>query len=243
MIESLPALNRLFSCLYCNEECKDLNSLSSVSTHFYNGVHEFMMKEGNRPGIKSVVFERGMIGLEVDIFLFLNNVAFHGLANLDMSRIKKSAREPRLRVMLTGAEDPIIEQLAAFLCSSIKNVVIAEFISFFTFSDLTLCVKLLGSSTIRNLRFTFEILDDTKIPFIFSTMPKATECLSIRMFSQLQINDPAAFVRALYTNSITRIRLANHSFLQPPFPDFFGLPHTYWELFINEKLSNGSFEW
>ncbi|GMR56970.1 hypothetical protein PMAYCL1PPCAC_27165, partial [Pristionchus mayeri] len=237
-----PARNRIFYFLRSNEECTDLNNLSRVSTHFYHGVHEFMKKEHNRPGICELDLEKIYNGMKLEVLLFPANIAFYDLSNLGIGRFKKSMTYdmPTLEVTLTGGEDPIIEQVADILSSSINNVRIDEMFSVFSSSGLPLCAKLLASSTIGDLNFRIENLDDDMTPIIMSILSKATGDLYITVYGQLQVNDPEAFVRALNSSSASEIALYNSHDLESR---FFNLPLTFWEKFINEKLSNGSFKW
>ncbi|GMR57756.1 hypothetical protein PMAYCL1PPCAC_27954, partial [Pristionchus mayeri] len=230
MIESLPSAP-------LNDECTD----SQVSAHFHGRAEEFMRRNDNRPGLESVWLEKNSDGLEVYIDLFPSNVAFYDLANLGLERFKRTTGiwgTRTLKVTLTGLEDPIAEQLADFLSTSIKHVEIEENGGRLSSSDLYLCLKLLGESTIEDLRFRFVNLDYTMTPHVISILSRATKYVYIAVNKQPQFNDPAAFVQALYSSPVGDIGLFNHRS-----PLFFGLPRAFWERFLNENLSNGSFEW
>ncbi|GMR30620.1 hypothetical protein PMAYCL1PPCAC_00815, partial [Pristionchus mayeri] len=139
--------------------------------------------EHNRPGIFQVNLEEKIYnrenGMELRVRLSPANTAFYDLSKLGTIRFKRSMKgkhtiEVKLTVTLTGAEDPIIEQVADILSTSIQNVHIGDIgnISVFSSSDLSLCAKLLASSTIRNLHFYLENLNDTITPFIMSILSK-----------------------------------------------------------------------
>ncbi|GMR30619.1 hypothetical protein PMAYCL1PPCAC_00814, partial [Pristionchus mayeri] len=76
--------------------------------------------------------------------------------------------------------------------------------------------------------------------FIMSILSKATGSFGIHVYGQLQINDPATFLRALNSSSVSEVRLNDR---RDESTLLFDLPLTFWEKFINENLSNGSFEW
>ncbi|GMR57730.1 hypothetical protein PMAYCL1PPCAC_27925, partial [Pristionchus mayeri] len=199
-----------------------------------------MKREKNRPGIVGVTIKKEEDGLEVEIGHFPSNLPFYDLTRLDWGRIERLmyGDEPNLRVYLTGPEDPVIEQLADFLSSPIKEVIIGrnDADPRLSSSHLSMCAKLLGSSTMNKLVFNYPIIDDTTAPLIISVASRVANHLRFR-FSNLQIIDPAEFVRALFSSSFAHLRIFNtRSYL------FFGLDLTFWESFLNEHLSNGSFE-
>ncbi|GMR56997.1 hypothetical protein PMAYCL1PPCAC_27192, partial [Pristionchus mayeri] len=153
-----------------NEECTGLKNLPKVSDQFNGEVKEFTQKEKKRPRLSRVDLTKTWDGLEVRMVFFIgSNKDFCYMANLNMERFKISKggsiiRE--LQVTLTGAEDPIIEQLADILSTSIKIVNITyKCMAALSSSDLSLCAKLLASSTIGDLRFRLTILDGTMTPF------------------------------------------------------------------------------
>ncbi|GMR56792.1 hypothetical protein PMAYCL1PPCAC_26987, partial [Pristionchus mayeri] len=125
--------------------------VSQDSNHFNGEVKKFMQRKNKRPHLKCVFLTKNTAGLELEISLFPSKIAFYDLANLE--RFKKSMEddEPTLEVSLTGAEDPIIEQLAEFLSTSINFVHIYDYGSSFSSSDLSLFAELLASSTIKDL--------------------------------------------------------------------------------------------
>ncbi|GMR57723.1 hypothetical protein PMAYCL1PPCAC_27930, partial [Pristionchus mayeri] len=242
LIESLPwpARNRLFYFLRSDKECTDLNTLSQVSTHFHCGVKEFMRRENNRPGLWIVIFKYTEVGLDVEIILYPFNLPFYNLTILDMGRFKRTmidfSRVPALQVTLTGPEDPLIDQLGEFLSTSIEEVWIGEYRRGLTPTDLSLCAKLLSASTIEDLQFESVTLDDVTAPLILSIISRASNLLHLWSYTKPLITDPAEFVRALFSSSVGLVCIHNSS------PLFVGLSNAFWEKFLNEKLSNGSFE-
>ncbi|GMR57737.1 hypothetical protein PMAYCL1PPCAC_27932, partial [Pristionchus mayeri] len=199
-----------------------------------------MAREKNRPGINEVIVKKTEVGLNVEIRLYPSNLAFYDLSKLDMRRWKRSMdnfiRAPTLHATLTGLQDPIIEQMVEFLSSSTKYVSVAENRGLSP-ADLALSAKLLGASTIADLRFRLQNLDDTMTPLIISFLSRVTETLSLSVTTQPQIYDPEAVIHALFSSSFAHLRIFNtRSYL------FFGLDLTFWESFLNEHLSNGSFE-
>ncbi|GMR56793.1 hypothetical protein PMAYCL1PPCAC_26988, partial [Pristionchus mayeri] len=75
---------------------------------------------------------------------------------------------------------------------------------------------------------------------IMSILSKTTMPLEILLLGQLQLNDPAAFVQALNSSSVSRVDLSDR---RDNNALFFDIPRTFCERFLNENLSNGSFEW
>ncbi|GMR56986.1 hypothetical protein PMAYCL1PPCAC_27181, partial [Pristionchus mayeri] len=246
-IESLPwpALNRVFFFLFPNDgNCRDLANLSKVSTHFHLGVKEFMKKEKNGPWIERVTLEKTRFGLLVKIGLFPSNLPFHDLSPLKSGRFHRSRcyGHPALNVLLTGPEDPLIEKLAAFLSSPIKDVIIGKNDSHrLSSADLSICTRLLGSSTICELIFNYPTLDDITAPFLISITSRVTNLLRF-WFYKHRITDPAAFVESLCSLPIKRTFLGS-SIMTINTRSFLGLSRSFWENLLNEKLSNGSFEW
>ncbi|GMR56968.1 hypothetical protein PMAYCL1PPCAC_27163, partial [Pristionchus mayeri] len=66
-----------------------------------------------------------------------------------------------LRVKVTGPEDPITEQFADFLSSSIKYIIIDG--NLLSSIELSLCANLLRASAIENLQLISVTLNDTTI--------------------------------------------------------------------------------
>ncbi|GMR57719.1 hypothetical protein PMAYCL1PPCAC_27927, partial [Pristionchus mayeri] len=174
--------------------------------------------------------------LEMVILLFPSNLPFYDLASLDFGRFNRSMEFgfPILRVMMTGPKDPIAQQLADFLSSPIKEVIIGrnDADPRLSSSHLSMCAKLLGSSTMNKLVFNYPIIDDTTAPLIISVASRVANHLRFR-FSNLQIIDPAAFVESLCSLPIRRIflgcstRVINQR-------SFFGLDRSFWGNFFNE---------
>ncbi|GMR38146.1 hypothetical protein PMAYCL1PPCAC_08341, partial [Pristionchus mayeri] len=247
MIESLPwpALKRVFFFLFPKDgNCRDLTNLSKVSTHFNLGIKEFLKKENNRPWIERVTLLKTRVGLLVKIGLFPSNLPFHDLSPLTSGRFQRSRHygHAALKVLLTGPEDPLIEQLAEFLSSSIKDVIIGKNDSHRLSSfDLSICTRLLGSSTICELVFNYPTLDDITAPFLISITSRVSNLLRF-WFYKHQITDPAAFLETLCSLPIKRTFIGS-SILTINTRSFLGLSRSFWENFLSEKLSNGSFEW
>ncbi|GMR57850.1 hypothetical protein PMAYCL1PPCAC_28045, partial [Pristionchus mayeri] len=83
--ESLPwpALNRVFSLLRTDEECKDLANIAMVSTYFRAEVKKFMGTPSNRPGVDYARFSKSENGLEIGMTFFPTNIPFYDLSRLD----------------------------------------------------------------------------------------------------------------------------------------------------------------
>ncbi|GMR57706.1 hypothetical protein PMAYCL1PPCAC_27901, partial [Pristionchus mayeri] len=101
--------------------------------------------------------------------------------NLDWGRFDRSLKDgcPALRVTVIGPEDPIIEQLADFLGSSIKEVSLGGDDNMLSSSDLSLCAKLLHSAIIKHLHYYVMFYDAASVPFINSIISRAKNYLYI----------------------------------------------------------------
>ncbi|GMR58001.1 hypothetical protein PMAYCL1PPCAC_28196 [Pristionchus mayeri] len=232
-----PALNRLFTFLYSNLECTDLANMAKVSIYLRAMVKEFLGSDDNRPGLKEVTLRKKNEGLEVWMRIFLSNAPFYDLTGLDGSRFRRSrdlyTSSPAVRVMLTGAEDTVVEQAARLLSAPVGHVDIQST------ADLALCLPLLRASFIRHIRFCLPALDDTTAPCVLSMASRA-ESVAIDLGVQNGtegLSDPAAFIKELFSTVPSHVYLYNYS------PLFFGLPNSFWVNFFNEKLSNGSLDW
>ncbi|GMR57707.1 hypothetical protein PMAYCL1PPCAC_27902, partial [Pristionchus mayeri] len=217
-----------------------------VSKIFYNGVNEFMARKKNRPGLNAVWLIKWMGQLEVYIRLFPSNISYYDLASLDNRRFQRLrfGGGPALRVMLTGPEDPIVDQLSDFLSSSIKSVKIGGYgiDSTLDSSHLSLCANLLSASTMDHLKISLLNLDGFSDPFIISIIARVRNHLEIFFFGQPSYINSVAFITTLFSYSIRHVFLNNpNSILHPD--SFIGLPRAFWEQSFNEKLSNGSIEW
>ncbi|GMR56967.1 hypothetical protein PMAYCL1PPCAC_27162, partial [Pristionchus mayeri] len=109
---------------------------------------------------------------------------------------------------------------------------------------LSICAKFLRASTIDCLVIYDQILDNTTAPSIISINSRTTNSLKLWLTSEKLFSDPAAFIDKLSSFCISSVALVDETSFTSPSPYlFFGLPHKFWEKFINEKLSNGSLEW
>ncbi|GMR51804.1 hypothetical protein PMAYCL1PPCAC_21999, partial [Pristionchus mayeri] len=232
---SRPFINHLSFHLRNDEECADLANLAQVSTHYYSGVHKFMMRPVNRPGLKCVNFSKDEDGMSVEIQLYPSNLPFHCLDTLDARRVKKfrGFANPILEVTLNTLNDPIVIQVAGMLSSCIKNVRINAWT--LSSADFLLCSQLLRNSDIGNLLFHTTRMGDDAASFILSTAH--TKELTV-VCNDPQLSNPAAFITQL-ASKVQGSTLYDDS---DSTTLFFGLPHSFWNKFLNEKLANGSFE-
>ncbi|GMR57755.1 hypothetical protein PMAYCL1PPCAC_27950, partial [Pristionchus mayeri] len=232
--------------LFTNKDCSDLLNLSKVSKLFYFGVSEFMARKKNRPGFDTLRLRRAGGGLVVEIRLFPSALSYYNLTSMDNTRFQRLRINggPALRVVLTGPEDPIVDQLAGFLSSSIKKVTIGGYASESTpdFALLSLCAKILSASTIDNLKILLLILDGFSDPFIISIIARVRNHLEILFYGQPSSVHSAAFITTLFSLSIRHVFLNNPNSMMHP-DSFIGLPRSFWEQNILQQLSNGSIEW
>ncbi|GMR56975.1 hypothetical protein PMAYCL1PPCAC_27170, partial [Pristionchus mayeri] len=74
---------------------------------------------------------------------------------------------------------------------------------------------------------------------LFSLAPTLLE---LYLLGHPQITDPAAFIKTLCSHHVPNVllRMRDNWLLHD---SFFCLPRSFWEKFLNEKLSNKDFEW
>ncbi|GMR31271.1 hypothetical protein PMAYCL1PPCAC_01466, partial [Pristionchus mayeri] len=132
---------------------------SQVSTHFYKGVHEFLRTAGNRPGLKAVELQKTENGLRMRILLYPNNLPFYDLTRLDWSRFERSmeCKIPILQVMLSGAEDPAVEQVFDLLSAPIRRIDIEGNDCLLSSDDLSLCAKLLEQASRISYAYIWDV--------------------------------------------------------------------------------------
>ncbi|GMR56990.1 hypothetical protein PMAYCL1PPCAC_27185, partial [Pristionchus mayeri] len=105
------AFDRISGFLRSEEDCPDLGNFSKVSTHFLNGVMEYMGRDGNLPGIEKLFVQRSGHGLEVECCLFTANIPFYDLRFLERRawgrRVEREMRggTPQLTVEVKSDED------------------------------------------------------------------------------------------------------------------------------------------
>ncbi|GMR52696.1 hypothetical protein PMAYCL1PPCAC_22891 [Pristionchus mayeri] len=109
---SRPFINRLCFHLRNDKDCADLATLAQVSSNFYIGVHNFMQKPENRPGIGNLRLSKILSAINVEIELYPSNIPFYFL---DTDRFKRwgGSAHPILSVTLDSATDPLVEQVRA----------------------------------------------------------------------------------------------------------------------------------
>ncbi|GMR52695.1 hypothetical protein PMAYCL1PPCAC_22890, partial [Pristionchus mayeri] len=210
-------------------ECTDLANLAEVSTHFRAGVKEFMRRAENRPGIRNVDLRKNEQGrLNVYMFLYPSNIPFYGLSSLDKGRFRmySNSLDPRIKVILNGPQDSLVEQVSDMLSSCIKKAYIHGYR--FTPEDLSLCKHLLRDSTIPFLDISTK-LDDTTAPIVLS-LASHTEEFMLYYDDQL-LSDPANFVNQLASYPISSFLIVDW---YTSTSSYFGLQNSFWEKFLNE---------
>ncbi|GMR52182.1 hypothetical protein PMAYCL1PPCAC_22377, partial [Pristionchus mayeri] len=231
--ESLPwpATKRIYCHLRTDDDCVDLVNLPEVSTHFRTGVKGFMKRDDNRPGIRTVHLIKSNAGWNIWILLYPSNLPFHALDALDAARFTRSgdSHNHKLEVTLNGPEDSVVEQVFGLLSTHIKEA----WIDLRTSPDFMLCSQLLRKSTFGKLGIIRPILDDTTAPYILSLASLSKE-IEFRC-KETQLSDPAAFITQL-DSTVSSAGLVDSSSL------FFGLPHSFWKKFLNQKLASGTFD-
>ncbi|GMR55293.1 hypothetical protein PMAYCL1PPCAC_25489, partial [Pristionchus mayeri] len=233
-------LERICHFLFNAYDGTDVANLAKVSHLYNNVVMKFMRGPKNRPGIDRMSVRRWGDELLVRISLFPSNLPFYNLATLDKGRFRRMRDNgsPDLVVEMNGAEDPILEKVISLLSTSISSVLIAS--SDLSSSHLSMCDQLLRSSTIGALKITSVTFNDTTAPLTLSIASNAMDLkvgLTASRSSQ-HLLDPEAFISQLYSMPL----LSSVSLFDLSYP-FFGLTDSFWENYLNEKLSKGSFEW
>ncbi|GMR30984.1 hypothetical protein PMAYCL1PPCAC_01179, partial [Pristionchus mayeri] len=220
-----------------DEECADLANLAQVSTHFHTGVHEFMKRKENRPGIKFVQLMKVDDGLFVAIEPYPSNIPFYRLPVIESERFQRFGDydDPEFFITLNGSEDPIVEQISELLSTNIKLAFVDEHFNF-TPDDLSLCASVLRNSSIGQLSMQIKRLDDNAVPSILSLASHTKDFDSI--IRTVQLSNPASFITQLSSSVSSSIQTDRSSTAT----SFLGLPHSFWKKFLNEKLANGSFE-
>ncbi|GMR57713.1 hypothetical protein PMAYCL1PPCAC_27908, partial [Pristionchus mayeri] len=108
--------------------------------------------------------------------------------------------------------------------TSIKHVYIGVRLSS---SDISICAKLLRSSTIGFLQLHSVILDDVTTPLIISIIARVRSFVEILLFDQPQPIQSVAFIKTLFSLAIGRVFLNNPSSMIHP-DTFIGLPRAFW---------------
>ncbi|GMR57289.1 hypothetical protein PMAYCL1PPCAC_27484, partial [Pristionchus mayeri] len=159
---SKPYVDRLCFHLCSDEDGEDLANLALVSTRYHAGVHAFMKKGGNQPGLNLVNFTKSRAGhIKVMIGLYDSYLPFYGLDALDNGRFKRkffSSDEPELEV--TEPSGPILDQVSGLLTTSIAEVMINAWRGPITIDHLTLADQALRNSSITCLSIFHVRLDD-----------------------------------------------------------------------------------
>ncbi|GMR57239.1 hypothetical protein PMAYCL1PPCAC_27434, partial [Pristionchus mayeri] len=106
--------------------------------------------------------------------------------SLDMGRFERygSSLDLKLRVLLKGPNDPIIEQVSGLLSTSINYVKINGFLYSrpLNAEDLSICAQLLRGSIIRSLELIWAVLNDTTVPFIIAMAANIKSIMITRAF-------------------------------------------------------------
>ncbi|GMR56994.1 hypothetical protein PMAYCL1PPCAC_27189, partial [Pristionchus mayeri] len=252
--DSLPwkakaAFERICSHLR-KRNCRDLSNLSKVSRTFRAGV---MICTGRvrRPDVYQVFLDKDQNGISVRIHFTNCNRLFDGLPILDLERFQRSTDTNKLCVIVNGPEDPIIEQVIPLLSVRINEVWIGNYRIPFSAQDLSLIAKLLNSSTIGTLPIGFLELNDATAPSVISIGSRAMYELDIVLPWGAELTDPYAFITQLASIGVATLvltdipfnhALANNRDYRGGYRGscFFGLSHSLWEKFFDEKLANGS---
>ncbi|GMR57268.1 hypothetical protein PMAYCL1PPCAC_27463 [Pristionchus mayeri] len=176
--------------------------------------------------------------LVVMVHLFPSNLSFCGLSDLDTERFKRcgTSLEPILWVEVNSSDDFVIEQISNLLSAPIKDVDIDAF-DRLNEDNFDLFAQLLHGSTIDKLRIKWNLQDIPK-SFIFYMASRANE-LTLEIPDAPGIWNPLSFITQLYSLGLPMVRLISHN----PRDAFFGIPHSAWENYLNEKLSSGSLEY
>ncbi|GMR52543.1 hypothetical protein PMAYCL1PPCAC_22738, partial [Pristionchus mayeri] len=206
------------------EECADLATLAQVSSNFYIGVHNFMQKAENRPGIRSVLLRKSYIAaINMKIDLYPSNIPFH-FPDTDRFKRPGNSVNPTLRVIVNGATDPVADQMSGLLSSCINH---AE--KYTSDDDFILSAHLLRNATFRWLEVCMDYPDDLVVPSILSLASHAKRFeLSC---DDPQLSDMASFITQLASYPISTFVLTDwHSSTS----SYFGLLNSFWEKFLNE---------
>ncbi|GMR51802.1 hypothetical protein PMAYCL1PPCAC_21997, partial [Pristionchus mayeri] len=233
---SRPFLNRLCFHLRNDEECEDLANIAQVSSDFHTGVHNYMKRANNRPGVRWAEIFKNRDGMNVMIQLFPSNLPFHALDTLDLGRFQRfgGPPNPQLYAILNGLEDPIKDQVSGLISSCIKQAKVNA--ANFSPSDFQQCSQMLQNSDIGTLVFQTTRMGDEAASFILSLAAR-TEELEVHCHGA-QLSNPASFITQLAFVASSAL-LVDFSFTPA---SFYGLSHSFWKKFLNEKLANGSFK-
>ncbi|GMR31467.1 hypothetical protein PMAYCL1PPCAC_01662 [Pristionchus mayeri] len=212
-----------------------------VSARFYSTVNEFMARPVNRPGLKKVILRSDVDALNVFIDLYPNNIPFYNREKWIRGRYKFFPAHSSLALALSGLNDPMIEQVADLLSTRIQRVLVRGFGYVDRSSNvMNLYERLLRAATIKQLNFTDTLLDDDTAPHVISIASRANR-LNFRLYELLAtgLSDTADFINKLCTTTISHAEI--HDDMNESSSVFFGLPHSFWNKFLSEKLRNGSF--
>ncbi|GMR57243.1 hypothetical protein PMAYCL1PPCAC_27438, partial [Pristionchus mayeri] len=104
-------------------------------------------------------------------------------------------------------------------------------------SDLSVYAQLMCKSTIGNFNAGAMNVVDTTVSSIINIASRSKE-FTLEFDRDSLLADPAAFITELSSAVSPFVRLTDHYSI-----DFLGLPLSFWQNFLNEKLANGSFEY
>ncbi|GMR57752.1 hypothetical protein PMAYCL1PPCAC_27947, partial [Pristionchus mayeri] len=100
-------------------------------------------------------------------------------------------------------------------------------------SEFSLCAKLLKASIIGDLKIILENLDGVVDPLIVFIIARARNHLEVLFYRQPQSIHSQAFIKTLFSFSISHVFLNNPSSLFQS-DSFIGLSRAFWEEFLNE---------
>ncbi|GMR32077.1 hypothetical protein PMAYCL1PPCAC_02272 [Pristionchus mayeri] len=97
-------------------------------------------------------------------------------------------------------------------------------------TDFPLCSVLMQRASIGRLEVDSPDINDRNAPSIINLISRS-KSLKLDLLGEMQLSDPAAFITQLYSLPVIEVRLTDYST-----SSFFGLPHSFWQRFLNEKL-------
>ncbi|GMR57845.1 hypothetical protein PMAYCL1PPCAC_28040, partial [Pristionchus mayeri] len=235
--ESLPwpAFNRICYILHTDKDCADLANPISVSTHFRAEVKNFMGRAINRAGFFGLTLKTTDGGLELTLELILTNLPFYDLHDLDWDRCHRGidGSTPVLRVSITNANDPVVQQSTIFCSARIHELYGVGGVSA---AYLSMCAQLLRASTFYELSISDPHLDDVTAPSIIAIASRARKISVHLNHQEVNLTDKIAFVAQLDSLAASTVTLSE----RPNRTGLFGLPSSFWTIFLNEKLRSNS---
>ncbi|GMR38137.1 hypothetical protein PMAYCL1PPCAC_08332, partial [Pristionchus mayeri] len=129
-------------------------------------------------------------GLCLTISVFPSNLPFLDSSNLTEGRFTQliGYTHPHLLLTLTGAEDPMVEQVFILIYGAIKEVEIIGW-GDISSNDLSLCANLLRNSIIDHFKLISTNLVETTISSIIGIASCAKE-FTVHLDNEPQLDDP-----------------------------------------------------